>query len=135
MIGLASLEVYNSIININPTNNKIEVYSDTFDEFSFEELKDELEEILGTRNITDDNLKDVTKGPRIIKTYWKLRSEKSSTDGYIILLLGYARFPFRDFESYLRIVVGLDEDGIQLILEQYNVKIVTQRIRSWCLYY
>ena len=37
----------------------------------------------------------------------------------MILLLGYARSPFRDFESYLRIVVGLDEEDIQLILKQY----------------
>ena len=44
--------------------------------------------------------------------------EKSSTDGYIIFLMGYARSPFRYFESYLRIVVGLKEDDNQLILKQ-----------------
>ena len=32
--------------------------------------------------------------------------------------MGHARSIFRDFESYLRIVVGLDEDNIQLILKQ-----------------
>ena len=42
------------------------------------------------------------------------------TDGLYMLILGYARFPFRDSESYLRIVVGLDEDGIQLVLKQNN---------------
>ena len=31
--------------------------------------------------------------------------------------MGYAWFLFRDFESYLRIAVGLDEDDIQLILK------------------
>ena len=36
----------------------------------------------------------------------------------------YSRSPFRDFEWYLRIVVGLDEDIIQLILKQYNAKFV-----------
>ena len=30
--------------------------------------------------------------------------------------MGYARSPFRNFESFLRIVVGSDEDDIQLIL-------------------
>ena len=59
-------------------------------------------------------------GPRIIKTYEKLRSEKSSTDGHVILLKGYAISAFRDSESNLRIVVGLVEDDIKLILEQYN---------------
>ena len=38
--------------------------------------------------------------------------------------MGYARSPFRDFESYLRIVVGLEEDNIRLILKQYNEKFI-----------
>ena len=128
MLGLTDLEVYNSFFNINQTNNKFELETETFDEFSFEELKDELEEILNIPNNTDDLLEDETKGPRIIKTYWKLGSEKSSTDGYVILLTGYARSPFRDFKSYLRIVVGLDEDDIQLILKQYNANFVTYEL-------
>ena len=35
----------------------------------------------------------------------------------MLLLLGYSRSPFRGFENYLRIVVGLDEKDIQLILK------------------
>ena len=66
--------------------------------------------------------------PRIAETYWKLRSDKSRHDGYIILLMGYARSPFRDFESYLRIFVGLEEDNIQLILKQYIEKFVTYEL-------
>ena len=46
-------------------------------------------------------------------------------DGYVLLLMGYARSPFRDFESYLTIIVGLDEDDIQLILKQYNSNFLT----------
>ena len=42
--------------------------------------------------------------------------------------MGYARSPFRDFESYLRIVVGLDEDDFQLILKQYNANFVTYEL-------
>ena len=37
----------------------------------------------------------------------------------------YATFLFRDFESYLRILVCLEEDDIRLILKQYNEKFVT----------
>ena len=81
-------------------------FKDTFDEFSFEELKDEVEEIPNLPSITDYHLEDETIRHSIIKTYWDLRSEKSSLDGYIILTMGYARSLFRDFESYLRIVVG-----------------------------
>ena len=45
-----------------------------------------------------------------------------------MLLMGYARSPFRDFESYLRILVGLNEDDIQLILKQYNADFATFEI-------
>ena len=34
--------------------------------------------------------------------------------------MGYGRSPFQDFESYLRIVVGSDEDDFQLILKHIN---------------
>ena len=128
MLGLIDLEVYNSIFNITKEDNKFELYTDTFDEFSFEELKDELEEILNIPEITDDHLEDDTLAPRIAETYWKLRSDKTSHDGYIILLMGYAKSPFRDFESYLRIFVGLEEDNIRLILKQYNEKFITYEL-------
>ena len=42
--------------------------------------------------------------------------------------MGYARSPFRGFESYLRNLLGLDEDDIRLILKQYNAKIVTHEL-------
>ena len=130
MIGLISLEVYNSIFIINQENNKLDFYADTFDEFSFTEPKDELEEILNTSDITPYHLQHETVGPSLITAYKKLRSEKSNTDGYIMLLMGYAGSPFRDFESYLRIVVGLDENNFHLILKQYNAFFVTYQLSS-----
>ena len=42
--------------------------------------------------------------------------------------MGYARSPFRGFGSYLKIIVGLDEDDIQLILKKYNEKVVTYEL-------
>ena len=42
--------------------------------------------------------------------------------------MAYARSPFRDFESYLRIVIGLEEDNIRLILKQYIEKFVTYKL-------
>ena len=65
------------------------------------------------------------KEPRIIEVYEKLGSEKSNTEGCIIILMGNARSPFRDFESYLGFVVGLDEDEIQLTFRQFNSNFVT----------
>ena len=128
MLGLIDLEVYNSIFNITKENSKFQLYTDTFDEFSFLELRDELEEILNIPNVTDSHLEDETLAPRINETCWKLKSDKTSHDGYIILLMGYARSPFRDFESYLRIVIGLEENNIRLILKQYNEKFVTYEL-------
>ena len=45
--------------------------------------------------------------------------EKSSNDGYIKLLMGCARSSIQDLENFLRIVIGLDEDDIQLISGHY----------------
>ena len=91
-------------------------------------MKDELEEIPKNPNITDDHFEDETKRPRVIEAYWEFRSEKLSTDGCNLLLMGYARSLFRDFESHLRIVVGLDEGDIQLVLKQYNVIFVNYEL-------
>ena len=128
MIGLTDLEVYNSIFNITEENNKFELYIDTFDEFSFTELNDGVAEILNNSDMTPYHLQHETIAPHIVETFQKLRLEKSSTDGYYILLMSYLASPFRDFESYLRIVVELDENDIQLILKQYNSKFVTYDI-------
>ena len=128
MLGLIDLKVYNSIFNITKENNKFEHYTDTFDEFSFLELKDEVGELLNIPEITDDHLEDDILAPRIAETYRKLRSDKSSHDGYFILLMGYARSPFRDFESYPRIVVGLEDDNIRLILKQYSEKFISYEL-------
>ena len=42
--------------------------------------------------------------------------------------MSYARSPFRYFESYVRIVVGLDEKITQLILKLYNSCFITYEI-------
>ena len=128
MIGLIDLEVYNSIFNITEENNKFEIYRDSSNKFGFLELKDELEEILNIPHISKEHLQDDEIGPRIIDEYYKLSTEKMNTDGYMILLLGYSRSLFRDFESYLRIVVGLDEENIELILKQYNSHFITSEL-------
>ena len=128
MIGLRSLELYNSIFIITKENNKFELYRET-DKFGFLELKDELEGILNISHISQEHLDDEIIGPRIIDDLLKLSHEKKYSDGCSILLMGYVRSPFRDFEIYLRIKVGLDEEGIQLILKQYNSYFITYELR------
>ena len=90
MLGLVSLEVYNSLLNITEENNKFELYTyDSDNEFSFVELKDKVAEVLGLSNITDEELEHEVHGPDNIKTYRKLSIEKSQTDGYYIVVNDY----------------------------------------------
>ena len=128
MIGLTSLEVYNSILNITEENTKFEIHTDTFDELSFVELKSELEAFVNHPGLTAEDLEDELLGPRSFQTCRKLRLEKSNTDGYTILLAGYTLSSFRDFKSYLRILVGLDEDDVQLTLKQHNSHFITYKL-------
>ena len=90
MMGLTSFEVYNSILKKNK-NNKLELYTDAYTEFTFMESKDELEEIFDVQDITPKRLQDEKVGPLIFKVYKKLKSENSSTDAYFILLTTYAK--------------------------------------------
>ena len=87
MMGLTSLEVYTSLSNITEENNKFELYGDIFDLFLVDELKDEVDEVLNISKITPSHLQHDIIGPRINQTYKKLRSEKPSSDGYVILIM------------------------------------------------
>ena len=135
MIRSKSLEVYISIIIINHEIIKFELKTDTSDKVSFRESKGELEDILDISITTNENLQDDTIGPRTISMHKKLEIEKRRTDGYCYytLILGYARSPFRDFQNFVRIVVGLIEDDIQWILKQYISNFVTYELYS-CFY-
>ena len=86
-VGLPSLEVYNFIFSTQK-KNRFEIFTDNIDKFSCAELKEELEEILSIADITPEHLQHEKLGPRIIQAYKKLRSEKSSTDGHLILIMG-----------------------------------------------
>ena len=73
MIGFTSLEVCKSTFTLNTTNFKFELYTDVFDEFSIEELKNELEEILSISDITKSHPQYGKIGPHINAAYKKLR--------------------------------------------------------------
>ena len=78
---ITRFKVYNFVFNITHENNEFELYSDTFDEFSFVELKNELEEIVSTSDISPGAPKDDELGAPLLKAYRKLNLEKSNTDG------------------------------------------------------
>ena len=74
MLRLTSIEVHNSFFNLTEEDNKLEFCTDKFDEFSFQELKDELEEILSISDLTQSYLQNETIGTRI-QAYRKKPSE------------------------------------------------------------
>ena len=86
MMGLKSLEVYNSLSNIFHEINKFEVYKDIFSEISFEKLKGELEEIVNISTISHKPLRDEIIGPRIISANKQLETGKG---GLIIVTCYY----------------------------------------------
>ena len=90
MLGLVSLEIYNSIFNITHENSKLELYTKTYDKFSFPYLENEVAEILDISNITSEHLQGEEIGPLTISTYRKLETETRMTDGYLIQLMGYS---------------------------------------------
>ena len=81
MISLTSLEVNNSVFNITPKKNKLELYRVNSNRFEFLELKDELEETLNIPHISQEHLQDEMIGPRIIDKILKLANEKQNSDG------------------------------------------------------
>ena len=90
MIDFLSWKVYNSILKINTTNNKFEIfeiYTGPLDtEISFTTLKDKVAEVL---DISPEDLEHKILGPDTLKNDRSLSIEKSQTDGYYILLKRY----------------------------------------------
>ena len=77
------------------------------------QLRANAAEILGLSDISPEDLQHEILGPHVNKLYTKLAIAKRQTDGYYTLYVAYTRSQFRDFESYLRFLVGLDEDNFQ----------------------
>ena len=62
MVKLTSSEIYNSVSDIRGENDKFELQTDLFDEFSFTKLKDGLKEILGISDVSPEHLEKKLKG-------------------------------------------------------------------------
>ena len=77
MFGLTSFEVYVFNFDITEENSKIDVYKfldSTNGGISCGKVRDEVENDLGSSNITATDLQDEILGPKVIKEY---RKEKS----------------------------------------------------------
>ena len=56
-------------------------------------------------------------------------------DKYMLILAGYIRSIFQDFESYLRTEIDLVEDYIRLVSDEHNASFITlNTTRSLQLY-
>ena len=79
-------------------------------------------------DITDTDLQDDLIGPIIIEEKKKQVTKRMKDDNYMFILSGYSSSIFQDFESFLRTEVDLVEDGIKLVLDEYNSIFITYEI-------
>ena len=77
MLVLISPEVYNSIFNTTEENNKFELYTDPFDsDFPINDSINKVAEVLGLSDFSVEDLEHEIYGPKNIKTYKKLSTER-----------------------------------------------------------
>ena len=123
MIGLTSLEMYNSFLKTLQDNFKFELYKPSGllnGENIYETVRNTVNDNLGISDITQDLLDDETIGPIIIEGQRKTYQEKKRANPLINMLHRYKRSIFQDFENFLRTEVDLVEHDIRVILDEYN---------------
>ena len=131
MIGLTDLEVYNSIFNLTEKNNQFKLYKFPDEKaggVTYEKVRDEIEKDLGIKDITAIDLEDDIIAPVIIEEYKEQVTKRMKDEQYMNILAIYTSSVFQDFESFLRTKIGLVEDDIQLVLDEYNSNFITYEI-------
>ena len=131
MIGLADLEVYNSISNITEQNNKLHLYlfpEEKAGGVSDTKVRDEIEKDLDISDITATDLQDDIIGPIIIEENKEQVTKRMKDEQYMSILAMYIDSVFQDFESFLRTEVDLVEDDIKLVLDEYNSSFITYEL-------
>ena len=119
MVGITSLEVYKTILDITEENNKFKPYNfldRKNDGVSYEKVRDDIEINLGVSHITPTDLQGEILAPIIIEDYREQVTKRMEDDAYMKFLASYIRSMFQDFESYLRTEADLVGDDIRLIL-------------------
>ena len=132
MIGLADLEVYNSIINITEEKDKFQLYKFPDEKaggISYTKVKDEIGKDLDISDLTAADLQDDIIGPIIINEYRELVTKRMKDGQYMNILSIYTSSVFQDFESFLRTQSDLVEDDIRLVLDEYNSSFITYELQ------
>ena len=84
MIGLSSLEVYNSIFNIPEEKNKFEFYifaDKKAGGISYIKVRDEIEKDMDISDITASDIEDDIVSPNIIENYRENVTKRMKDDG------------------------------------------------------
>ena len=131
MLGLVDLDVYISIFNITEENNNFELYKfpdSKIGGISYEKVRDEIERDLDISDITATDLQHDIIAPIVIEEYREQVAKRMEDGGYMIILSGYPRSVFQDFESYFSTEIDLVEDDIRLVLDKYNSSFITYEL-------
>ena len=76
-------------------------------------------------DITATDLQDDIIGPIIIEEYRNQITKRVKDDKYMLILAGYVKSVFQDFESISELV----EDDIRLVLDEYNSSFITYELQ------
>ena len=120
MLGLTSLELYNSIFNITEGKDKFKLYKVSDEKsggVSYGKIRDEVEKHLDILDFTATTLEDDLICP-IIREYREQLTKRMKKVGYMKILAIFIRSLFQDFESYLRTELLLVEDVIRFVLDE-----------------
>ena len=131
MIGLTVFEVYNSIFNITEKNNKFQLYNFPDEKsggISYVKVRDEIGKDLDLSDITATDLQDDIIGPIITEEYREQVTKRMKDGKYKEILARYTSSVFQDFEGYLRTEIGLVEDDIKLVLDEYNSSFISYEL-------
>ena len=131
MVGITSLEVYDSFFNITDDNSKLKFYlfaESKIGGISYEKFRDEIEKYSGISDITPIGSQDDIIGPIIIEEYRGEISKRMEDGGYMNNLAGYTISIFQEFESYIRTEIDLVEDAIRSVLDNYCSSFITYEI-------
>ena len=71
-------------------------------------------------DITAADLQDDKIGPNIIKLFREQVTKRMKECKFVLIFAMYIDSVFQDFESFLRTEIGLVEDEIQLVLDEFN---------------
>ena len=132
MMGLASLEVYNSAFNITEENNNSKLYiipDEKSGGVSCEKVRDKIEKDLNISDIAATGLPNDIIGRILIEEYREKLSKRIKNDAYMLISAIYDGSLLHVLKSFLRLEIDLVEDEIRLLLDEYISSFTTYDLK------